>query len=298
MNWIVLSLLSAALLGVYDLFKKASLRENAVPPVLFANVLTGALVWLPLAAPTLWGWQADWWGVRVEPISRIEHLLLALKSVLVGSSWTCAFFAIKHLPISIATPIRATSPLWTISIAVVLMHERPSLGQWLGILLILMAFLAFSRVGKAEGIRFHRNRWVALMLLATLLGSFSALYDKFLLQTVGLGAGTVQAWFSIYLIPIMLPLTIRWYLVERSRNPFQWRWSIPLIAFSLLVADYLYFSALRQPEAMISLVSPLRRTSVVVTYLAGIVWLHEKNWLAKGWCIALLLCGVYLVSLG
>lgn len=37
--WLVLAFLSAASLGFYDVFKKMSLRENAVIPVLFLNTL-------------------------------------------------------------------------------------------------------------------------------------------------------------------------------------------------------------------------------------------------------------------
>ena len=295
--WILLSLLSALFLGLYDIQKKASLHGNAVPPVLLASVLTGAAIWLPLLIASRLGWiDASWGEFYVAPISPAEHGLLLFKSALVGCSWTCAFFALKHLPISIAAPIRSTSPLWTITIAVLFMGERPNAWQWSGIALILVSFVAFSRVGKAEGIRFHRDRWIGLMVVATLLGSFSALYDKYLLQDADFGVGTVQSWFSIYLVPVMLPLCIRWYLVERASNPFQWRWTIPWIAISLLIADFLYFAALRDPEALISLVSPIRRTSVIVTFIAGIWWLKEKNWFAKGLCLIFLLIGVYLMS--
>lgn len=298
MNWITLSLLSAIFLGLYDIQKKSSLRENAVPPVLLCSVLVGATIWLPLMMLSAAGIVDSSWGeLYVKPISAGEHGLLFIKSALVGCSWTCAFFALKHLPISIAAPIRATSPLWTIAIAVLAMGERPSVGQWCGVGIILFAFLAFSQVGKAEGILFERNRWVGLMLVATLLGSFSALYDKYLLQQADFGVGTLQAWFSIYLVPVMLPMWLRWYVVERRSNPFKWRWSIPLIAVCLLIADFLYFAALREPEAMISLISPLRRTSVLITFFAGIWWLKEQNWRAKGICVACLLLGVYLIAL-
>ncbi len=222
--------------------------------------------------------------------------MLLLKSVLVGASWTCAFFALKHLPISIATPIRATSPLWTILFAVVAMGERPGLTQWLGITVVLMAFFAFSRIGAKEGIHFHRDRAVTLMIVATLLGSASALYDKYLLQTAGLSPIVVQAWFSLYLVPVMIPLAIRWWRLERAENPFQWRWSIPLIALFLLVADFTYFTALSDPSALISVISPLRRASLVIAFLFGIVNLKERNWKAKAPCIAVILAGVVLLS--
>ncbi len=198
----ILSLCSAIFLGLYDIAKKAAVRGNAVAPVLFFNVLTGACVWGP--AIVLSRVACDWIpfdSLVVDEIDWRVHGLLLAKSALVGCSWIFALFALKYLPLSIAAPIRASSPFWTILIAVSFMHERPNPPQWLGVAIILASFYAFSLLGRKEGIHFHRNRWVSFMILATLLGSCSALYDKFLLQHLNLKPATVQAWFSIYLVP-------------------------------------------------------------------------------------------------
>lgn len=296
MSWILLSIVSAILLGCYDIAKKSAVKDNAVPPVLLLNVLTAALIWIPWV---VWSYvKPDQTAApQLSDITAVEHGLLICKSVLVGASWTLAFFALKHLPISIASPIRSTSPLWTIGFAVAAMGERPSRLQWAGVAVIVVAFLVFSRVGRREGIHFHRDRWVAMMIAATLLGAFSAVYDKYLLQTVGLSPAVVQAWFSIYLVPVMLPLAIRWFFVERRQTPFNWRWSIPMIAVLLLAADFTYFTAVAQPDALISVISPLRRTSVVVAFVFGILRLGEQSWRAKAVCIIGILCGVCLLSL-
>ena len=45
--WLALAFLSAALLGFYDVFKKQSLKNNAVIPVLFLNTLFCSLIFLP-----------------------------------------------------------------------------------------------------------------------------------------------------------------------------------------------------------------------------------------------------------
>lgn len=285
--WVLLAFLSALCLGLYDLAKKSSVRDNAVPMVLLLNVLTGAAIYLPILVGTSW----------VEPVGLKGHILLACKSLLVGTSWTCAFFALKHLPISIATPIRATSPLWTILIAVFFMGESPSGAQWLGILIILLAFGYFTTTGRAEGIHFGRDRWVGLMMLATLLGAVSALYDKYLLQIVGYPPMTVQAWFSFYLCPVMLPLAAHWLIRDKKEQPFEFRWTIPAIAICLLIADILYFTAVANSEAIISVISPIRRTSVIIPFVFGIVVLAEKNWRAKLIAIVLMLIGVVLLGL-
>ena len=47
--WLLLAFLSATLLGFYDVFKKQSLKDNAVLPVLFLNTFFSSLVFLPFA---------------------------------------------------------------------------------------------------------------------------------------------------------------------------------------------------------------------------------------------------------
>lgn len=296
MSWLVLTIGSAFLLGFYDYFKKLALRDNAVIPVLFGSICAGALVWLPFVA-----WSAvspatlPLAFLHVTDVSGHDHFLLFLKAILVGASWLCGYIGIKSLPLSIATPIRATGPLWTILFAVLIFNESPAPRQWLGVSIILLAFFAFTFVGQREGICFHREPAVFYMLGATLLGAASALYDKFLLQTAGIAPGAVQAWFSIYLTLILVPVILIW-MRSKNRHPFSWHWAIPTIGITLLAADFLYFTAISQPEALISLISPARRTSVIVSFLLGICLFKENNVLGKGVCVAGIVLGVILLA--
>ncbi len=181
MHWALLSLTSAFFLGFYDICQKHALRGNAVVPVLFVSTATCATVWTALLLL-----QAVLPGVvpislHVPPLSWLGHAELLLKSAIVAASWLCSYLAVKHLPISLAAPIRATSPLWTLGAALVLLGERPSWLQLLGISTTLLSFLGLSVVGRLEGVHFHRNRWVGYMVLGTLFGAASGLYDKLLL---------------------------------------------------------------------------------------------------------------------
>jgi drug/metabolite transporter (DMT)-like permease len=298
-NWITLTILSAILLGVYDIFKKISVHNNAVPIVLLASVCCGAVIWSPLM---IWGsispvtFPSEL--LRIQPLTVDQHQLVIMKSILVGASWSLAFAALKHLPLSLAGPIRSTSPLWTILIAVAFLNERPNAIQWLGIATVIGSFYAFSLVGKREGIRFHRDRWVWCMIAATLLGSLSSIYDKYLLQDQKIDAATLQAWFTVYLVPVMCPLAAYWFWHDRRRVPFQWRWTIPLIAIFLLTADFLYFTAVADPDAIISIVSPVRRSAIVIPFLLGILYFGEKNFRQKAICVMGLILGVVLIARG
>lgn len=295
-SWLLLTLASAFLLGLYDYFKKAALHDNAVMPVLFGSVAAGAVIWLPFV---LWSAVSPATlpagFLHVTGITAQEHLMLFVKAMLVGASWFFGYMGIKSLPLSIATPIRATGPFWTIAFAVWFFHESPTPKQWLGVALILVSFSAFTLVGRREGIHFHRDKAVFFMVAATLLGAASSLYDKFLLQQAALAPGQVQAWFTIYTCLILAPPTVLW-LRRKNRHPFHWHWAVPVIGITLLAADLLYFTAIAQPDALISLISPVRRSSVVVSFLLGIFLFREKHLRAKGACVAGIVAGLFLLS--
>ncbi len=297
MNWILLTIVSACLLGVYDISKKVSVKQNAVPMVLLASVCIGAIAWIPLIIISFTT-AAQWvpTPLRVPPLDGVGHALLFAKSILVGLSWTFAFFAMKHLPLSIAAPIRSTSPLWTIGIATILLGERPTWWQWIGMVVVLGSFWRFSLLGSREGIRFTRDRFVMFMVIATLLGSISSVYDKILLQDMAISPATVQAWFTLYLVPVMIPLALRWYIRDRERVPFDFRRTIWLISPLLLLADFAYFTALAEPDALVSVVSTIRRCSVLIPFLFGIRALGEANFHSKAICIVTMLVGVALLT--
>lgn len=298
MHWIVASVLSALCLGFYDLSNKHALRENAVVPVIFFSTVASSIVWASLIAFNAFTPGVLPPGLQVDELTGFQHLQIFAKSSIVGLSWMFTYFGIKHLPLSIAAPIRATSPLWTLLGAVILLHERPSALETVGIVTTLGSFLGLSLVGSREGIHFHRNKWIWFMVLGTLCGAISSLYDKFLLGSQGFRVPTVQAWFSFYLVVVFLPLVIGWKRRWWPRNEFHWRWSIPMIGLILLVSDYLYFSALKDTEALVSLVASIRRGSTLVAFAGGLWIFGEKNGLKKLPAVLGVLIGIILTILG
>ncbi|HMP82970.1 MAG TPA: DMT family transporter [Verrucomicrobiota bacterium] len=298
MHWIFASLLSALFLGFYELSTKHAVRGNAVFPVLFLSNVCSATIWL-----TLLGLQRANPGLlpgelEVAHLTAFQHAQLFLKSFIVAVSWVCTYFAVKHLPVSIASPIRATSPVWTLVGALIILAERPTMMETLGIVTTIGCFIGLSIVGRGEGIHFHRDKWVGWLLMGTLFGTMSSLYDKHLLGRVGYTASTVQCWFSIYLAVLFLPLAIGWKLRWWPRQEFHWRWSVVLLSLSLLVADYVYFSALRDPEALIAVVTSLRRGSALVAFAGGIWLFGEHNSAAKFLAVLGVVAGIVLTILG
>jgi transporter family protein len=298
MHWIAASLLSALFLGFYELGTKHAVRDNAVLPVLFFANVCSATVWtlLMTVAHTAPGTLPA--PLLVAPLTLPQHLLLLAKSALVATSWVCSYFAIKHLPVSLASPVRATGPMWTLLGAVLVLGERPSWLEGLGIVITLGSFVGLSLAGSREGIHFHRDKWFGFLLAGTLLGAVSGLYDKFLLGRAGFDAATVQCWFSIYLAALFLPLAVGWKLRLWQRHVFHWRWSILVVSFALLLADFVYFDALRNPDALVSMVASLRRGSVLVAFAGGLLLFGEVNSRQKFLAVLGVLTGIVLTILG
>jgi drug/metabolite transporter (DMT)-like permease len=291
-------LLSALFLGIYELCTKHAVRENAVVPVLFFSTITGASVWVVLLLADALHPRGLPSSLVTDPLTPLQHAQLLLKSAIVAASWIFTYFALKHLPLSIGSPIRATSPLFTLFGAILILGERPTFLEMLGVMITLSSFIGLSMAGRREGIHFHRNKWIGFLMAGTLFGAASSLYDKYLLGRARFSVPTVQAWFSVYLVALFIPFTIGWQRRWWDRNQFHWRWSIPFIAIALLIADYIYFTALRDPASMVSLVMSLRRGSALIGFAGGLLLFREKHGLQKLPAVIGILIGIALTVWG
>lgn len=289
--WWALAFLSATLLGGYDSFKKASLKENAVIPVLFLNTLFCSLIMLPFAIRSGWGG----WDVQK---------FILLKSCIVLTSWLAGYFAMKHLPLTIVGPVNATRPVLVLLGAMLIFGERLNAYQWAGVILAAVSFFLLRRSSRQEGIDFRHNRWIACLVLAAVVGAASGLYDRYLMAPVqqgGVGLERLQvlSWYNIYQALMMaVMLALLWVPNRHRSTPFHWHWTIPFISLFLCGADFLYMGALSQPEALISVVSMIRRGSVVVSFLFGALVFKEKNLKAKSLDLAFMLAGMVFLYLG
>ena len=281
--WIILAMVSSLCLGVYDIFKKLSVTGNNVLTVLFFNTLFGAIFMSPVLISTLSGGDTGFGG------DVMGHGYIVLKSLIVLTSWTLSYYAVKHLPLTITGPINATRPVMVLAGAMLVFGERLNMLQWAGILLGFCSLFFISRIGSKEGFSVKKSIWLWLMMGAAVTGAASGLYDKFLLKMYE--PLQVQAWYSLYQC-IIMGVTI--FIIKRramDSTPFQWRWTIPCVAIFLTIADIAYFYALSLPDSMISVMSMIRRGSVLVSFMYGVMVLREKNVKMKLIDLSILLVG-------
>ncbi|MDD3322711.1 MAG: DMT family transporter [Paludibacter sp.] len=296
--WLILAFISALLLGSYEVFKKVSLNNNAVIPVIFVSILFSCLTLTPFLVlseffpDTLKGTL-----FFVHHQSFETHMQFVLKAIIVLTSWLFAYFALKHLPISIASPIKATQPMWTVLGAVIIFSEKLNGYQAAGIGITLFSFFLFSVVGKKEGISFRTNKWFWFIVMATLTGAISGLYDKYLMKRYDVMS--VQVYYTFYQALIMGFITLfLWAPTRKKTTPFKFKWAIFWISTFLVIADFVYFYALTLPDSMISVVSTVRRSGVIVPFLYGAFVLKDKNIKLKIIDLIGVLIGMFLLYLG
>ena len=297
--WVVSALLSALLLGCYDVAKKRSLSGNAVVPVLLLNTLICSLIFSPviLDAELSLGWF-DGGALESSTAGLEAHLLVVLKAAITLSSWLMGYYAIKHLPLTIVGPVNATRPVVVLVGAMLLFGERLNMWQWGGVLLTIVSLYLLSRAGRNENIRFRDNRYIWALFAAMLLGAVSGLYDKHIIANHSLDPLFVQSWFGVYQFIMMLIIATVVWLPNRAKELFSWRWSIIFISIFVSSADFFYYHALADEDAMIAVVSMIRRSSVIVTFLAGAILYRERNLRSKAIDLMLILVGMVLLTIG
>lgn len=295
--WVWLSVCSAVLLGFYDVEKKQALKKNSVLWVLLGATAMSALFLCPFLSR--------------GPIE--DHLSLVLKAVLVSSSWISGLIALKLLPITTASTIKASRPMFVVIFSIILFGERLSLLQWAGVVLVMAALLLLARSSKKEGISFSSDKGIAWMVISVLTGAASALYDKHILGH--LQPMFVQSWTNVYITLVLGLLILVKYLKSRRLQAaaadsevgsapevsgtgfqgFRWDWRLPLIAVLITISDAFYFYAIKDDGALLSVISMIRRSSVVITFLFGALLFKENHIKDKAVDLAVLLAGLALL---
>ena len=306
--WIVLAFISAICLGFYDVSKKIALRDNKVVDVLMLSTCISSLILaIPLVLSRI---HPEWMLGTPFYVPRLDltaHLYTLLKSVIVLSSWVFAYISLKHLPISVVSPVQATRPMWTLVGAMLIFGERLNTWQWIGVVLAIGTIFVFS-FGATKKVRhttlFHEHKYYYICLaLAILIGAASGLYDKYLMRRYDHNA--VQVYYTFYQAIMML---IVWGIdrihnrsvseaicaLSAKRSVFP----ILMISLFLIVSDNVYMLALQDPDSMIAVVSTIRRGGTVIGFAYGLLYLKEHDPWRKIICMIGILAGLICLAFG
>ena len=304
--WTVLAFVSALCLGFYDISKKIALRENRVVDVLTISVCVSSLfLSIPLIFSRLCPEMMLGTHFYVPSLDGTAHAYTILKSIIVLSSWFFGYISLKHLPISVVSPMQATRPMWTLVGALLLFNERLNGWQWVGILLAIGSIFVFSfrrkTISNALSTNTNNKYYYICLAFAIISGACSGLYDKYLMRQYDHNA--VQVYYTFYQAIMML---IAWAIFNRKN--FKFKISnlrfikrigvIVLISLFLIVSDNVYMLALRDPDSMIAVVSTIRRGGAVIGFAYGLLFLKEPDPVRKLCCMGGILAGLVCLAMG
>jgi transporter family protein len=300
--WTILAFISALCLGFYDVSKKIALRDNKVIDVLTISVCFSALLLsVPLLLSRLCPEMMLATHFYVPRLDLTAHLYTVLKSAIVLSSWVFAYISLKHLPISVVSPMQATRPMWTLIGALLIFGERLNTWQWVGVILAIGTVFVFS-LKKPSAISHQPSEkthfYYLCLALAILIGACSGLYDKYLMRRYDHNA--VQVYYTFYQALMML---IVWGIDRfAQRRIFVHRplsiVPILMISIFLIISDNVYMLALRDPDSMIAVVSTIRRGGAVIGFAYGLLFLRENDPWRKILCMLGILAGLICLAFG
>lgn len=276
--WLWMALLSALTLGFYDVVKKKALSDNGVLWVLFGATVLSTIFLSP------------WLGA----LDFRTHMLFLIKGVIVTTCWVSGLIGMKYLPLTTASTIKAFRPVLVVILSIFILSEKLNAWQWIGVVLAILAMQLLRKSSADEGISFSNNKGVIAMIISVLTGAGSAIYDKFLI--VGMAPTLVQSWSNLY-IALLLGITIL-VVGPKKAGKFTWDWKLLIIAVLITVSDALYFFALKQDGAMLSIISMLRRCSVIVTFATSAIVFKEKNIKSKAVDLAFMIAGMAFLIFG
>jgi drug/metabolite transporter (DMT)-like permease len=245
-----------------------------------------ALMWLPLAL------------LFIEP----TVLLSATALIAMGGSaalhivyfWLLTS-AYGRGDLGVAYPIaRATGPLLTAVFAVLVLGERPTMTELLGALGIV---LGSAVVGLSTAKSLRSQDWGRSITLALLCGLTIAAYTVWDQQAVKAWALPVIGFYWGQLL-IRAAMCLPWMIRDRVHLggwiQRDWRWILLIAVLSPLAYQLVLYAMTMAP---LSLVAPLRETSILFAVMLGALVLKETDLRRRLFGALLMLVGLALVTL-
>lgn len=297
--WIWLALISAVLLGFYDIAKKYALKRNGIYFVILAATGFTTLFLCPF--------------LSAGPVT--YHIKIAIKALIVTVTWLSGMEALRLLPITTVSTFKASRPMFVVLFSIIIFGERLNVWHWLGVAVVAVALWLLGAASGREGFRFGSGRgfWALIISMAT--GVASALWDKYIIKGfvfdgplspvyAALPAELqvplfLQSWTNLYITIILAVIVQVKALHEgRARERFKWDWTLLVIALLITLSDALYFMSISQEGSLLSVISLVRRFSIVVTFVVGAIMFREQKIKGKSIALALMIAGILLLMAG
>ncbi|MBW2972367.1 DMT family transporter [Candidatus Woesearchaeota archaeon] len=287
MEWLIFVLFAALFFGTRQVVAKKVLLFEHTAEYLTATCTIAFLFSLFFLPKMSFDYPAMTW------------LLMYLKALFLTVGWILGSKALKHLEISLVTPLTNLTPVFLLVMGFFILNEVPTALQYLGVaLLIFGAYWLQSDHHLSSLLRpwkAFNNKYSIFMLIAIFFYALCAVVDKVVLKTVE-PYTFLSFTFAVLSVHYLLIQFLKYDGIKDIKHAFtKGKYLIFIVALLMVFSDVFYYMAVAIPGAMISLIIPVKRMSTLVATLVGGRMFHDHNLLQRAVACLIMIAGVILV---
>lgn len=275
--YIFIILVSALLFSLYDIFKKVSLRKSNIYEILFFYCLAGFLFSLIYIN-------------KVFDIDIGSIFIILLKSIIIVFDWILVIKALEKLDIGIVSPLSLISVIIVLIASSIIFDEPFYLTNIISFIFIGGGVILLSFLERKQS-KEKNKLYIIFLLIAALLTSIGIMIDKYLLTYRNISNKTILVWFMFFntiLYLIIYKIKNKKIELYKVKENF---WMV-LAGISITLSEALYYYAIGLENSNLSLISILRKSSVIFSTILASIFLKEKNLLKKIVILFVMLIGV------
>jgi len=287
MQWYIFAILTALLTAAAAIVeKKTLLKEHAME---FSTVLAVFNFFIVLV---------------LLPYINFNFSLKILAMIYTASVFaTIAFLfvakAVRHMDISIVSPLLSFSPAVVAVLAFFILGERITYLQLFGILLLILgSFVLEAENHNTKKIftKKFKSNYFYYIILALILYGFCSILDKFILNNISpLTYIPIVHFFIAINFIILICIFHNGFEGIKHGIKSAGKW---IFLVAVLVTGYRLSQAQAISMTYVSLVIPIKRMSAFFATVVGGRVLHEKNLAKRTLACIIMLAGSFLVILG
>ena len=274
--------LSALFLGAYEVLKKISLKRSSVYEVLFFYCLSGFLISLIFINDAI-------------DVSFNEILFVLLKSAVIVINWLLVAKCMQKLDVGIVVGFSLLNTVLVVFGSSLFFNEVITWLHFVSLLFIGAGIILITLLERKQNDKKIKNNYlyIILLIIGSVLGACSGLLDKYMLNVKGVKPTAVLVWFLFFNTLIYGVI----YLIKNKK--IEWKkikenYWMSLTGIAIAASDIVYYYAIIMDGAQISLISILRKSSVIVATILASVFLKEKYLLKKLGLLLIMLIGISL----
>jgi len=222
------------------------------------------------------------------------------------------FKLLKLHDISVVSPLTNLSPLILLVLSTTILGEVLTWLQILGIFVIIGFTYYFETIIHSQDrkdkdhkfhfrdlfekdFKFHMS--VFFMLLAF---SLAAVSDRLIFEQIGQGTVPVITNLFISGTIVFIPLLIYYIFKGEGKEVFKFSFKFPktmLVGFFTILSNFLILLAISLPNALVSLIVPLRRMSTLFSAVIGGMIFHDDHLGKKSIAVLGMFIGALLITI-